>query len=263
LPKNDTTFRTVRLSPQRLAIVDSLRAARRKPAIHFLGAIDVTHARQALRDYEARTGQRRSFTALLIHCLARTIDEDKTIQAYRQGNHLVIFDDVDVCVLVEHEVGADRIAAPHVLRAANRKSPAQLHEEIRAAQKSGAAAAESWRYIRFYPWFPGFVRRLFWRFLYSRPALMKKTAGTVCVTAPGLFGSGGDWGLPVSGYTLTVTVGGIAGKEEIIDGQRVRREELSLTISVDHEIVDGAMLARFAERFRRRIERLTPDLESV
>ena len=249
MPNDGVSFRTVPLSANRLAIVDSLQVAKRKPAIQFVGTLEVTNARRALRDHADRTGQRLSFTAFVVHRLAQAVDENKTMHAYRHGRRLVIFDDVDVCVLVEHEVGTDRVAAPHVIRAANRLSLSQIHEEIRAAQKGGAAAEESWRFLRFYPWIPGFVRRLFWRMMYSQPAFMKRTAGTVCVTALGMFASGGGWGIPVSGYTLTLTVGGIATQTEVVDGQAVRREHLSLTISADHEVIDGGMLARFVGRF--------------
>jgi hypothetical protein len=45
-----------------------------------------------------------------------------------------------------------------------------------------------------------------------------------------------------------VTVGGISTKPRYIDGELQPRELLDLTISVDHEIVEGAPPARFARR---------------
>ena len=41
----------------------------------------------------------------------------------------------------------------------------------------------------------------------------------------------------------------------MVDGDVVEPEHLSLTISVDHDIVDGAPAARFVERLRREIDR--------
>jgi pyruvate/2-oxoglutarate dehydrogenase complex dihydrolipoamide acyltransferase (E2) component len=43
-------------------------------------------------------------------------------------------------------------------------------------------------------------------------------------------------------------VGGIATKPRYVDGSLQPRELLDLTISVDHDMVDGATAARFARR---------------
>jgi len=75
------------------------------------------------------------------------------------------------------------------------------------------------------------------------------------VTAVGMFGKGGGWGfgfLPM--HTLGITLGGIAEKPAVVDRQVVPRELLSVTISVDHDIVDGAPAARFAQRFKELVE---------
>jgi pyruvate/2-oxoglutarate dehydrogenase complex dihydrolipoamide acyltransferase (E2) component len=74
------------------------------------------------------------------------------------------------------------------------------------------------------------------------------------VTAVGMFGRGGGWGIPVSNFTLTVTVGGIVKKPGVFDGEIAIREYLDLTLSIDHDIVDGAPAARFVQRFRELLE---------
>ena len=51
-----------------------------------------------------------------------------------------------------------------------------------------------------------------------------------------------------------MTVGGIGQKPGVIDGHIAIRDYLSLTISFDHEIIDGAPAARFAERLKELIE---------
>jgi hypothetical protein len=51
-----------------------------------------------------------------------------------------------------------------------------------------------------------------------------------------------------------VTVGGIGEKPALVDGRVASREYLSLTISVDHEVVDGAPAARFTQRLKELIE---------
>jgi pyruvate/2-oxoglutarate dehydrogenase complex dihydrolipoamide acyltransferase (E2) component len=70
-----------------------------------------------------------------------------------------------------------------------------------------------------------------------------------------MFGAGNGWGIPVGGpLPLVLTVGGIVEKPGIVDGRIELREYLSLTISFDHDIVDGAPAARFAAHLKQLIE---------
>jgi pyruvate/2-oxoglutarate dehydrogenase complex dihydrolipoamide acyltransferase (E2) component len=72
--------------------------------------------------------------------------------------------------------------------------------------------------------------------------------------AIGMLGPGGGWGIPIAPPTLMITVGGIATKPRYLNGQLEPRELLDLTISVDHDIVDGAPAARFARRLAELVE---------
>jgi pyruvate/2-oxoglutarate dehydrogenase complex dihydrolipoamide acyltransferase (E2) component len=84
---------------------------------------------------------------------------------------------------------------------------------------------------------------------------MKKYVGTVALSSVGMFGKGAGWGIPPANPpSLCVTVGGIGEKPGIVDGQIAIREYLSLTISFDHDIIDGAPAARFTERLKELIE---------
>ena len=76
----------------------------------------------------------------------------------------------------------------------------------------------------------------------------------MAITAVGMFGKGGGWGIPVAEHTLMITLGGIAEKPGVVDGQIAIREHLSLTLSINHAIVDGAPAARFAQRLKELIE---------
>jgi pyruvate/2-oxoglutarate dehydrogenase complex dihydrolipoamide acyltransferase (E2) component len=72
--------------------------------------------------------------------------------------------------------------------------------------------------------------------------------------AIGMLGPGGGWGIPIAPPTLMITVGGIATKPRYLNGQLEPRSLLELTISVDHDIVDGAPAARFARRLAELVE---------
>ena len=87
------------------------------------------------------------------------------------------------------------------------------------------------------------------------PEVWKKNWGTVTLSAVGMFGKGPGWGIPPSSPSLCwITVGGIGQKREDVDGQIALREYLSLTVSVDHNMIDGGPAARFAERLKELIE---------
>ena len=78
--------------------------------------------------------------------------------------------------------------------------------------------------------------------------------GTVAVTSVGMFGKGGGWGFSLPWNTLTVTLGGIAEKPGFVEGKVEARQYLDMTLSFDHDIVDGAPIARFINTFREMIE---------
>jgi pyruvate/2-oxoglutarate dehydrogenase complex dihydrolipoamide acyltransferase (E2) component len=75
------------------------------------------------------------------------------------------------------------------------------------------------------------------------------------MSAIGMFGPGGGWGIPIAPPTLMITVAGIATKPRYVDGSLQPREMLDVTISADHDLVDGAPAARFARRLADLVQR--------
>jgi pyruvate/2-oxoglutarate dehydrogenase complex dihydrolipoamide acyltransferase (E2) component len=230
------------------------RSTQGKSIMHGLIEVDVTGARTALATYKAKTGQALSFTAFLTACLAKAVDENREVQAYRLGsNRLIVFDDVDVWVPIEHDVAGEKYVVPYVIRMANHKTVREIHREIRAVQ--GANIEKALRGPRFLP--DALFGLYLWLFSWignRYPEVRKKALGTVGLTAVGMFGSGAGWGIPIPPPTFLVTVGGIGEKPGSVDGQITLREYLSLTVSVDHDLVDGAPTARFTRRLRELIE---------
>jgi len=89
-----------------------------------------------IHEQKARGAEPLSFTAFIAACLGKAVDEDKSVQAYRKGrNQLVLFQDVDISIMVEHEVEGQMIPLSYVVRAANRKTAREIHQEIRVFQK--------------------------------------------------------------------------------------------------------------------------------
>jgi pyruvate/2-oxoglutarate dehydrogenase complex dihydrolipoamide acyltransferase (E2) component len=69
-----------------------------------------------------------------------------------------------------------------------------------------------------------------------------------------MFGTGAGWAISPTNYTLQLTIGGIGTKPRVVDGDVRPREVLSLTVTFDHDVVDGAPAARFVQRLRERLE---------
>ena len=227
-----------------------------KSMMHGLIEVDVTRARSFIRAHKEKTGEALSFTAFLIACLAKAVDEHKAVQAYRKGGkHLILFDDVDVYTPIERDVAGQKHLMPYIIRAANRKTFLEIHHEIRAAQAQDVTKAWEGFKVLSLPWL---LLSPVWRLMVwigeSSPHVWKRTRGTVGITAVGMFGKGAGWGIPLPSHSLWITIGGIGKKQVLIDGQIVTRDYLSLTVSFDHDIVDGAPAARFTQRFKELIE---------
>jgi chloramphenicol O-acetyltransferase len=232
-----------------------------KHSIYGLLEVDVTVARQFIAEHKAQTGEALSFTGYLAYCLARAVDEDKSVQAYMKGHKkLVLFDDVDVAMPVERQMGGTRAPMVHVIRRANHKTFQEIHQEIRAVQAEPVPHSKG-----FAPGILVFMRlswpvpQLFGAFLRAvtrrDPAgTTVRLAGTVGVTAVGMFGLRSGWGLVPMVQSLGLIVGGIAKKPAIVDGRIEPREMLSLTVAFDHDVVDGAPAARFVKRLVELIE---------
>ncbi len=176
------------------------------------------------------------------------------MHAYRNWrNQLILFEDVDVNMLFEVVVDGEKTIRPHILRGVNRKRVREIHDEIRAFQNQHQSSQES----KFIDWFvrlPGFMRRLFLWALFKNPHMLKQYYGTVMVSSVGMFGTGNGWGIPVPNHSLQLTLGGIGEKPGVVDQRIEVRQYLSVTISFDHDVIDGAPVARFLHRLKKLIE---------
>lgn len=228
---------------------------RHQPLIHGLIEVDVTRARAALREHKMKSGESLSFTAFLATCLGKAVGEHSAVQAFRLGRkQLILFKDVDISTRIEYGVAGQKYVVNYIIRAANRKTVRELHNEIRAAQTADVRR----RLNRFWfmpTWFFGTFAWAFALIARRRPQIWKQAMGTVGITSVGMFGSGAGWGIPASSPSaLMVTVGGIGEKQVAVDGRVDVHEYLCLTVSVDHNLVDGAPAARFSQRLKELIE---------
>jgi len=223
--------------------------------IHAFAEADVTDIRSAIRDIRKSERKYLSLIGYIQFCAAKAVEKQKQIQAYRNfRSRLVIFDEVDISTTIERKMGGANEVLPAIIRSANRKSMFEISEEIKKAKEAEIDESEVFTSIKTYLAIPAFVRRFAFRLLDRSPKLMKKKAGTIMVTSGNAGSSGMLWGVPVASHTLNITIGGITKKLVKQQDSFEEREFLCLTVSVDHNIVDGAPAARFIRQFLRLIE---------
>lgn len=258
------TFDEYPFPRSRTPTLDTLAWGRRRHHIPILLELDVTAARTAIRTLKTQTGHGISFTGWIVKCLAQAISEHPHVHALRKGKRkLILFHDVDVALVIERALGnvatGETLPMPYVIRKANEKSLAEIHAEVRTAQRTHVTGGEvqvgapraAWL-TRLFTMLPRPGRDLLvWRRLHRDPFLVKRMMGTVSVTAVGMMGQGGmSWGIPIGIHPLVVAVGGIAQRAVIFGDQTVTREHLGLTVLFDHAVTDGAPVARFLGRLQ-------------
>jgi pyruvate/2-oxoglutarate dehydrogenase complex dihydrolipoamide acyltransferase (E2) component len=255
MKEDQDTYQVLPFPKLRQPMVDGLRQSRSMSIVHMLLEVDVTDARNRMRESGQKKGEPLSFTAFLTLCLARAVEENKLVHAYRRGNKLIVYDQIDIAVIIGREGADEKVPVfPHIIRATNQKTLPEIQDEIRAAQTEDSALSQDLPRLKRYYYLPGFIRGWLWRQWLGSPARHKKLFGTVGISALGMFGRGVGWGIPIPLYTLGISVGGITRKPGIVNGEVEAREYLSLTASFDHNVVDGAPAARFCQRLKELIE---------
>jgi len=234
-------------------VLDVLAEGRRKQIAHVLLEADVGGLKEHLAELRESGGEGVSLTSYIAKSFACAIETDKRMQAYRLGrSRLVVFDDIDLAFMIEREWEGEAIPVFYLLRAAQHKSVYEIHRELRTARETplGTHGPMSALEMRFFL-LPGFLRKALWFFIRRNPYWFKDLAGTAGVTSMGMYTSGAALGVPITPMTLTLTIGTMEKKPVLQDGQVVERDIVQLTLSVDHEVIDGAPLMRFAERFKQ------------
>jgi len=255
MKKRHDGYQIVAFPRMRRLMITIGRVSSHKHTIRGLVELDVTKARQLMREHKASTGEDLSFTAYLAACVGQAVAMNPEVQAYRTWrSQLVLFDDVDIHIQVERDLRGQKFPVPHIVRGANTKTIRDIHEEIRTVQAQPTRGRE----VKALPWMtllPSFARQIFLWLLFKDPRLIKEYLGTVGLTAVGMFGDRGGWGIGLpSLHTLGIVVGGIAERPALVDGKVEAHEYLSVTLDFDHDLIDGAPAARFTQQLCDLIE---------
>ena len=93
----------------------------------------------------------------------------------RKKNQVIIFDDVDVAVMVEKEIAGLMQATNYIVRGANSKSMGEINEELVHVKDTEIGKDGAMNEIEQIFWkFPRFLRKIFW-FISRRKSKSQKT----------------------------------------------------------------------------------------
>ena len=235
------------------------------PESHLMIALlelDVTAALVKIAKLQ-RAGTRISLFSFVTRSIAVAISEHPELNLMAHGRRIVRFEDVDVSVPVEIESANGKFPREVVVRRAQHKSAAEIYAELDAArtryvETREMSAEDRWarRTMRVLMWLPRPVRIAILRRLLRNAFRVKRHAGTVLVTSVAKFAS-----IPGFAFTFSTgpraaafAVGSVVDKPWAHQGQIALRSILSLSLMVNHDLVDGAPAARFARRLQELVE---------
>ena len=253
-------YEAVAFSKARQNITIISQEGKRRLNIYALLEIDVTKARGMIVALKGK--QDISFTGWIVKCVGQAASEHKQLNSYRLGRRKIVsFEDVDIPIPVERDVGGEQRPLAYIVRKANEKTVGEITKEIRTVQHQVIDAStevlgeDLTGFERWAIHAPVWIKKLGIHVLRRQGLSKKKHFGTVGVTAIGMKGYFPGWTIGMGGPIATlVIVGGITKKPGVVDDSIQIREYLHITITADHSIVDGGPLVRFVSRLTELLE---------
>lgn len=211
-----------RLTSMRATIARRLSDSKREiPHYRLVADLDA-EALLARRARLVAAGQRISINDLLLHAIARTLVDHPRLNAQYTGDELLQFASVDLAVAVATPGG---LVTP-IVRRAETRSVEQLATDVREL----ADRARSGRLAR-----------------------DDIAGGTFTVSNLGMFGVRQFDAIINPPQVAILAVGALEQRPVVRDGALAVGQRLTVTLSSDHRVVDGAMAAAFLTDLQQRV----------
>lgn len=237
------------------------------PGSHNIMALtefDVTEIKQALKII--RTGGRKvSLFSYVIKAISLAIAENREFNSSRnrRGSHIIEFRDIDVNIPVELKLKTgEKIPLRIVIRNADEKDVEDIAFEIQEAKngfrhfENEGIEKRAIRMIKMLYKLPKILRTFTMKKMITDPMMIKKMEGTVFITPLGMFGNLPGFAIPyiIGPRAISFALGSVVKKPVVIGNEILIRDMLSITLIVNHDIIDGAQAARFINRLKKIIE---------
>jgi pyruvate dehydrogenase E2 component (dihydrolipoamide acetyltransferase) len=213
------------LTGLRAVIADRLSASwRERPHVTLTTEADATNLVSARQQLTEELGQKVAYDALLVALAARALQELPGMNVRLAEGGLQRLSEINIGVALDTERG---LLVP-VLRDAAAKSFLQI-------QRNLAELVE--------------------RALAGRSLPDDLSGGTFTITNLGMFDVDAFTPIINPPESAILGVGRIVAKPVAVDRQVVVRDMLTLSLSFDHRLIDGAPAARFLQRVKQLVER--------
>jgi pyruvate/2-oxoglutarate dehydrogenase complex dihydrolipoamide acyltransferase (E2) component len=240
--------------------MDVCAVGKQKHHVTALLEMDVTLSRESIRQLR-KNGQRVSFTAWLIKAISQSIRQHEQAAAFLKSKRkIVIFNDINISLLVEKSVQGQKVPFPLLIKKADTLDLAELTRIIEEAKNSGMEPGEMVMHQKpgfaekLYARLPGFLRRGVWKLMLKRPHFVFEKMGNIAITSIGMMGRVDGWFIPIGVHPLCFGISNISQLPKVVDGQVQVRDILKMTVLMDHDVIDGAPMARFISTLARHIE---------
>lgn len=254
-------YKIQKFPPSRIATMDVCEMGKRKHHVSGLLELDVTKARQDLRSYNRKHSEKVSFNAFLISTISKSLMQYEHVAAYLKGKRrLLIFQDINLSLVVEKVIEGQKVPIPLIIEKAQELSLESITSQISGAKNKALTEKDlvlhrkNSRLDRLYFFLPGFLRRLFWKYLLSHPKQAYKKMGNVAFTSIGMMGRVNGWFVPISVHPVCFGISAVIKKPVVVNNQIEIRDILNLSILFDHDVLDGAPMARFISDLSKNIE---------
>jgi len=251
------SFKINEIPRSRLATFDVCAISDNRNYISAMLEFDVTETRRKIRQMR-RDGERVSFNAYLIKVIGTAVERHKEVSAFRYSKRrLMVFNDVNISTVVEKSVNGTKVPIPVVIEQVTFKTAAQITTEIEEARnkvisgKDVVIGRDTKWFENIYFSLPGFIRRTIMKTMLRFPKSTFRRMGNVMVSYPGMVGSINGWFIHKSIHPLSFGIGSVIKKPIVIDEQVQIREILNMTVLLDHDVIDGAPMARLIKEINR------------
>lgn len=253
-------YTTNKIPRARYGTLDVGRISSKRHSIAGFLEIDVTDARKNVR--ATRKTMSVSFNGWLIKTICDQLSLYKNVAAYAKGKRKIyIFEDINASVLIEKSVGATKVPLAMMIPHANRKTAGEITLEIEQARNRPLDDHETVinqkdnMAVRIYQHLPAYLRRKAMQYLAGSPLKAFNRMGNVVITSVGTMGKINGWFLQSTIHPVSIGLGSITEKPWVVDGAIKPRQILHMTASFDHDVVDGAEMARFTRSLVETIEK--------
>ncbi len=211
-----------RLTAERMSL--SARTVARLTMNMEVDATEMTRMRRRLLPvYEAQTGVRLSYNDILVKVVATALADHPYLNARWTDRGILLVEPINVGVAVAVE---DGLVVP-VVRDAGHKKLAEISVEL---------------------------SRLVGKAREDRLGLEEITGGSFTITNLGMFGVESFTPIVNPPEAAILGVGAMVERPVVREGQIVLRPMMTLSLSFDHRVVDGAPAAQFLQRVKQLLD---------